>query len=220
MASLPSPFLNPIAVSNAAANNNVLKGIDTLAAGADPLTITKSLIAGAKETNPSSQLPYYSSGARSYVRVAGKPLFVCLDFRWQINIMTTEIRTIDTNLPWDLVPGQISIAATLNEIIDPTKSAESQALFHTIQSAVHQPYVEMEVTDYTGTTLFFARGMFTSLTGSVARGQLSSFSVGFVGVAYQGNVYQEFKPYSGASQLGSVVSNFTGAVSNATGGFL
>ena len=160
-------------------------------AGEQQQVVANQAANDAKKKNPSAQFPLYSSGARSYIRVAGKPLGVCLDFRWQINIATTEIRTIDTNLPWDLVPGQISIAATLNEIVDPRSSAEAQGIFHTIQSAVHQPYVEMQVTDFNGATLFFARGMFTSLTGSIARGQLSSFSCGFVGVAYQHNVYQE-----------------------------
>jgi hypothetical protein len=186
----------------------------------DPLIQANKDVVAAKQANPNAQFPTYSSGARSFIKVAGKPLGVCLDFRWQITIATSEIRSIDTNLPWDLVPGQISISATLNEIMDPRTSAEHQGLFHTIQSSMHQPYVEMEITDFTGASLFFARGMFVNLTGSVARGQLSSFSVGFVGVAYQHNVYQEFKPYSGFASLGSAVTQFGGAASQGTGGFL
>ena len=205
---LPSALLNPVAASHSQG-------------AVDAATAAKELLNFSGATNPSSQLPYYGSGARSYIRVAGKPLGVCLDFKWQINIMTSEIRTIDTNLPWDLSPGQISIAATLNEIIDPTGSAEAQGLFSTIQSAVHQPYVEMEITDYNGATIFFARGMFTSLSGNIARGQLSSFSCGFIGVAYQHNVYQEFNPYTGAAAgLGNAVSNFSSGLSGLTGGFL
>lgn len=166
--------------------------------------------------------PTYSTGARSYIRVGGKPIAVCMDFRWQISAQATEIRTIDTNLPWDLVPNQIIVNATLNQIIDPRSSLETQALFHTIQSTVHQPYVEMQVLDAGGQSLFFARGMFTGVSGQIARGQLSTWSATFQGVAYQHNVFQEFVPYDASMLQGTLdeVNDALGKLSSLTGGFL
>lgn len=145
--------------------------------------------------HPGNQIPIYNTGARSFIRVAGKPIGVCQDFRWQINAQASEIRTIDTNLPWDMVPNQILITASLSQIIDPSGSLESQGLFHTIQSMIHQPYVEMQVLDAAGYSIFFARGMFTGMNGQIARGQPSTWGANFQGVAYQHNVFQEFKPY-------------------------
>lgn len=177
--------------------------------------------AALKSASGKALLPTYSSGARSYIRVAGKALGVSQDFRWQINAQATEVRTIDTNLPWDLIPNQIMISGSLNQIIDPTKSLESQALFHTIQSMVHQPYVEMQVLDAAGHSIFFARGMFTGMTGQVARGQLSNWGANFQGVAYQHNVFQEFQPYPVGlfADALDLVNDLLGKASSRTGGF-
>jgi hypothetical protein len=173
--------------------------------------------------NDGKLFPKHSSGARSYIKLAGKPLAVCQDFRWQVSAPATEIRTIDTHLPWDSVVNQMSITATLSQIIDPSTSAESQGLFHTIQSVIHQPFVEIQALDVSGSTLFFARGMFTSVNGSISRGQLSSINATFQGVMYQGNVYQEFEPYTESELLGKLESAVGSVYKNLkkfSGGFL
>lgn len=165
--------------------------------------------------------PLYNSGARSYVRVAGQAFAVAQSVSWNVVSDPTEIRTIDTYLPWDQVTGQISITARLSEFIDPRGSAESQAIFHTLQSFGHQPYVEMQVLDAIGSSLFFARGTFYGLSGEISVGRLSQFSVQFKGVMYQHNVYQTFTPYSNlGDQVGELLDGFTGAIKDAGGGFL
>ena len=170
---------------------------------------------------PKGLFPLYGSGARSYVRVAGTPIAVCQSFSWRVVADTSEIRTIDTNLPWDLVFNQISITANLSELMDPRGSLESQGLFHTIQSFIHQPFVEMQVLDAIGSNLFFARGAFVGMNGAVNTGQLSRFSVDFKGVAYQHNVFQQFKPYSNlGGAIGGALKGISGAISSLGGGFL
>lgn len=165
--------------------------------------------------------PKYSSGARSYVRVAGTPIGVAQSFNWRITADTSEIRTIDTNLPWDLVFNQIAITANLSQFVDPSGALEAQGLFHTIQSFIHQPYVEMQVLDAAGSSLFFARGSFTTMNGSIRAGQLSNFSVDFKGVAYQHNVYQTFKPYSNlGGAVGAALKGISGLIGKVGGGFL
>jgi len=168
------------------------------------------------------QLPKFSSGARSYIRVGGKPLGVALDFRWQISAQATEVRSIDTNLPWELVPNQINISATLSQIIDPSTSNEAQGTFHTIQSMVHQPYVELQIQDASGYSVFFARGMFTGVSGQVSRGQMSTTSATFQGVLYQHNVFQNFTPYPGQPLSGLLkgMKNLQKTLSKVSGGFL
>jgi hypothetical protein len=164
--------------------------------------------------------PKYSSGARSYIRVAGTPIAVCQSFSWRIVSETTEIKTIDTNLPWDISFNQIGITATLNELVDPRGSLESEGLFHTFQSFIHQPFVEMQVLDATGSSLFFARGSFCGMSGSIRTGQLSNFSVDFKGVAYQHNVFQSFRPYSlVGSALNTGLQAVNTAVQDLGGGF-
>lgn len=165
-------------------------------------------------------LPKYSSGARSLIRVGGKPLGVALDFKWNIQVQTTEIRTIDTNLPWDLVPGQIQITGTLNQILDPTQSIEQYGIFSTAQAMVHQPYVELQVLDALGISIFFAKGMFTSVNGSVSKGQLTNISANFQGVIWQHNVFQDFTPYSKLGDALEILNLGKKALSKYSGGFL
>jgi hypothetical protein len=104
--------------------------------------------------------------------------------------------------------------------MDPTKGPEAEGLFHTMQSAVHQPFVELQVLDKLGTSLFFSRGMFLSVSGAVARGSMSTFNARFTGVLYQQYVAQYFKPYdslAGAASglidgLKDLASDFTGGI--------
>jgi hypothetical protein len=185
---------------------------EKLTAALDPFDPAKKLI---------GKLPFYSTGARSFIRIGGKPVAVCTDFRWQVAYLATPINTIDTPHAWDIDIGQASISATLNQILDPTQGPEAQGLFSIMQSAVHQPYVELQVLDALGTSLFFSRGMFTQVNGTVARGQVSTISASFVGVVYQHYVTQNFKPYNSiAGGLSGLVGGLKNLVSNATGGLL
>lgn len=165
--------------------------------------------------------PLYNSGARAYVRVAGQAFAVAQSLSWNVVADPTEIRTIDTYLPWDQVTGQIAITARLSEFIDPRGAPESQGIFHTLQSFGHQPYVEMQVLDAIGSSLFFARGTFYGISGEISVGRLSQFSVQFKGVMYQHNVYQTFKPYSKLGEtLNDLLETGIGAIKDAGGGFL
>jgi hypothetical protein len=142
------------------------------------------------------QIPFYQTGARAFIKVGGKPLAVCQDFRWQVSYQPNPIYTIDTVQPWDIDVGPMTVSATLSQIMDPTKGPEVDHLLPIMSSAVHQPLVELQVLDRLGTSLFFARGMFLSVSGSIARGAVSSFTATFTGTAYQHYVAQSFKPYN------------------------
>lgn len=139
--------------------------------------------------------PKYFSGARAYIVISGELLAVCQDFNYTIDFTPEETRTIDTHVPWDISVGQVSIRASLRQLIDPAESPESQGLWSNMASIVHQPLVELEVFDKLGQKMFFARGMFTRISGSVSTGSLANRSVDFVGTAYAHNVTQSFTPY-------------------------
>lgn len=194
----------------------------TLKSESDRAKQSQNLLESMNPFNTSKpNLPRYGSGARSLIRIGGKPIAVAQSFRWQISYNATPIHTLDSLFPWDIDIGQVRINGRLEQIIDPTDSAEANGLFHTMQSVLHQPLVEMQVLDALGTSIFFCRGMFIELNGSLQQGQLGIQSVTFIGVAYQNNVFQEFQPYTGvagaADKLTSTVKNFTSKIS---GGFL
>lgn len=188
------------------------EGIQNLTDALDPLSSLKDGI---------GQSPYYNTGARSYIRIGGKPVAVCNSFRWQVSYTPNPIYTIDTVQPWDIDVGPMSISATLDQIVDPTKGPEADHLLPIMSSAVHHPFVELQVLDKLGTTLFFARGMFLSISGSVQRGSVSSHSATFTGVAYQHYVAQSFKPYDSiAGGLTGLANGLAGLASDVSGGLL
>jgi hypothetical protein len=167
------------------------------------------------------QVPFYGTGARALIKIGGKPMAVCQDFKWQVSFQPNPIYTIDTVQPWDIDVGPMSVSATLTNIMDPTKGPEADNLLPVMSSAVHQPMVELQVLDKIGTSLFFARGMFLSVSGNIARGQLSTFTATFTGIAYQHYIFQKFKPYNSiAGGLEGIASGLVGLVSDATGGLI
>lgn len=145
--------------------------------------------------NPDVTMPKYVSGARAYVTVSGELVAVCQDFNYTIDFTPEETRTIDTHVPWDISVGQVSIRASLRQLVDPSESPESQGLWANMASIIHQPLIELEVFDKLGQKMFYARGMFTRISGSITIGNLSNRSVDFVGTAYAHNVTQSFAPY-------------------------
>jgi hypothetical protein len=149
----------------------------------------------AQGKNPDSIFPQYFSGARAYVTISGELLAVCQDFNYTIDFVPEETRTIDSHLPWDISVGQVSIRASLRQLVNPSESPESQGLWSNMASIIHQPLIELEVFDKLGQKMFLARGMFTRISGNVSVGSLANRNVDFVGIAYAHNVTQSFVPY-------------------------
>jgi len=207
MASFTETRLNPITAADGA-DAKIQKITDAL----DPFSSNR---------NSAGQVPYWSTGARSYIKIAGKPVAVCQDIRWTVSYAATPILTVDTPHAWDIDVGACSISGTLNNILDPTKGPEAIGLMAIMQAAIHQPMVEMQVLDALGTSLFFCRAMFTQVNGSVARGALSGISASFVGTVYQHYVSQTFIPYKSiGGLLTGAVKSLQNLASSASGGLL
>ena len=166
-------------------------------------------------------VPFYSTGARALVKFGGVPLGVTTDIRWTVSYSATPIHTIDTAFPWDIDVGAVTINATLGQIMDPTKGPEADGLFSIMKSAVHQPTIELQVLDATGTSIFFARGMFISVNGNIARGQVGTWSCQFLGTTYQHYVSQSFKPYDSlAGKAANLANSLKKLASDVSGGIL
>jgi|GEM_PF-4745626 len=214
--------------------------------------INNKLNPGEKQPKGNSQ-PYYATGARCFIKLGGRPLGICQDFKWSIGYNSTPTYTIDTVFPWDIDVGQAQISATLSKILNPLKGPEAENLFPIMSAAVHQPMIELQViykavvvdspteglvrqwNKYWNVgsqdakkkqqmtpmefSMFFCRGMFTSITGNATLGQLSNIGATFLGVAYQHYVSQAFVPYGASYIAQETISEAQGAVSGFTGGF-
>lgn len=139
-------------------------------------------------------LPSYSTGARALVYVNQKKVAACLEVAWSVSVETQEVRTIDSQMSWELVPGQIRVSASLRRLIHPDRTAAGDHLFTIITAALHTPTATLEVRDRLGNPLFIAKGSFTDLEGSVSVGRVSVESVKFVGYYWRQNDQQAFEP--------------------------
>jgi hypothetical protein len=139
-------------------------------------------------------LPSYVTGARAVVYVNQKKVAACLDVAWSISVETQEIRTIDSQMPWELVPGQIKVNASLRRLIHPDRTAAGDHLFTIITAALHTPTATIEIRDRLGNPLFIAKGSFTDLEGSVSTGKIGIESVKFSGYYWRQNDQQAFEP--------------------------
>lgn len=194
------------------------------------------LSGGQGQRDKGAKTPYYLTGARCFIRIGGKPIGVCQDFRWNVSYAATPIQTIDTNIPWDIDVGQVNIQATLNKIYDPMKGPEAEGLFSIMAASVHQPMVEIQViyqapdllpkndvkfsNDSVDFSMFLAKGMFVSISGNATIGQMSNLSASFVGVTYQNYASQGFMAYGPGYYIQEAVREARDALSTYSGGFL
>lgn len=157
------------------------------------LALERGKIALANANN-GKMLPEFATGARSIIYINDQRIAAALDVSYSVNIETHELRTIDSQLPWELIPGQISIEATLRKIVHPSVTATSEHLFTIITAALHTPYASLKIQDKLGNVLFFARGSFVSLQGTTSVGQTNIESVRFQGYYWRQNDSQMFIP--------------------------
>lgn len=143
---------------------------------------------------PDKQLPQYVTGARAVLLVNGKPVGAAFDVSYNVSTQFTEIRTIAQFLPWELVPGQMMIKASLKRVMNPDRTFGGDGLYSTIQAVLHQPYSSLEVRDRLGNLLFYAKGMFSDIQGSITSNQLGVESIQFIGYYWRENVSQEYEP--------------------------
>ena len=150
----------------------------------------KALTKGYK----SPVFPEFGTGARAKLLVNGKTIGAALQVSYSVSANITEVRTIDQFLPWELVPGQMSIKASLRRIVNPNRTLGGDALYTTMQAYLHQPYASIEIRDRLGNLQFYAKGMFTDMQCDIQSGQLSVEGVSFVGYYWRENVKQDFTP--------------------------
>lgn len=170
--------------------------------------------------NDIGRVPFYSTGARSLIKVGGRSIGVSPSVRWSVSYNGTYLNTIDTPHAWDIDVGPMRVAVDMRLIMDPTKGPEHDGMFSIMKAAVHQPMVEIQVLDkQLGTSLFFARGVFLEVAGDVSIGNISTFQARFMGTAYQHYASQDFQAYDTVSGTASaLIDGLQDLASDLTGG--
>jgi hypothetical protein len=147
----------------------------------------------ADPTN-TKQLPEYSTGARSKIRINGQLLGAATDVSWNVEANMEPLQTIDSYMPLELLPHQCLVRAELSSFIHPDYSPASQHMFTTLQAYLHTPTATLEVVDRLGNLIFAARGSFTSVRGNISVKQVSKFSASFLGYYFRDLTQQAYSP--------------------------
>lgn len=163
------------------------------------------------------KLPRYITGARVYLMVGGQLIGIAQNFSWTVTNGAEVITTVDSHLPYEVVPTTFSIRAQISQLIDPDESAESQGLWSTLASNPHQPNMEVSIFDKLGTNLVNIRGIPDRITNNIGAGSLATRNVSFVGYMFTHNVSQGFEPYN-EEEFNKKLKSASEKVSSATGG--
>jgi hypothetical protein len=191
MAKVPDTQLTAIAQ----AGKNGLKNFDAENLSPEAMVLKRYSLETADAQNGIKRMyPTFASGARAVIKVNGSKVAAALEVTWSVSIEHTELRTIDTQMPWELIPGQITVEASLRRLINPDRTAPGDHLFTVLQAALHTPTAEIEIRDRLGNPLFVAKGSFVSWQGQLNTGQLGIESVRFKGLYWRDNTQQSYNP--------------------------
>jgi hypothetical protein len=138
--------------------------------------------------------PEYVTGARAIIKVNRKKVAAALNVSWTVSIEHTDIRTIDSQMPWEITPGQITVEAQLRRIIHPDTTAPKDHLFTVLQAGLHTPTATIIISDRLGTPLFTAKGNFVSWSGDISAGAIGIESLRFKGIYWRDNTMQYYNP--------------------------
>jgi hypothetical protein len=97
--------------------------------------------------NNDKKFPEFATGARSIIYINEQRIAAALDVSYSVNVESTELRTIDSQMPWELIPGQIAVEASLRRIVHPSNTVTQEHMFTTITAALHTPYASLKIQD-------------------------------------------------------------------------
>jgi len=97
----------------------------------------------------------YAAGARTIIRVNGKPLAFAFSVSWNIQTQQTPIRTIDDFLPYEYAPKFIEVTGKISGWHIPGEGPTALDIQQNILSFLFHRYITVEVRDRTTDALLF-----------------------------------------------------------------
>jgi hypothetical protein len=152
------------------------------------------------------QTAKYASGARTVLKINGKPCGFAFGVSWRINTTVSEIMTIDDYMPAELVPQRISVEGTISALHIPGQGVGVQLWQPDALNFLFQQYITIEVRDSaTDQLLFFtARAMITSRAEELRVDSLANVTLSFKAIGFQDErVPQQADDVNGAQQTTS-----------------
>ena len=141
-------------------------------------------ISGIISTKPTAK---YASGARTILRINGKPVGFAFGISWRIVTNVTEVMTIDDYFPAELAPQRITVDGTINALHIPGQGAGVQLWQPDSLNFLFQQYITIEARDSATDQLLFytSKAMITSRVEDIKVDQLANVTLSFKAIGFQ-----------------------------------
>jgi hypothetical protein len=129
----------------------------------------------------------YASGARTILRINGKPAVFAFGVSWNIMTSYREVNGIDNPLPEELVPQRIRVEGSITALHIPGWGAADQKWQADSLGFLFHRYITIEVRDSaTDELLFFApKAAITSRREEIKVDALAHVSLSFIAIGYR-----------------------------------
>jgi hypothetical protein len=129
----------------------------------------------------------YISGARTILRINGKPVGFAFGVSWRIDTLFAEINAIDNPLPEELVPRAIKVAGDIAALHIPGQSPGVELWQPDVLSFLFHQYITIEVRDSaTNQLLFFApKAVIASRQENIRIDDLAQISLSFQAIGFR-----------------------------------
>ena len=133
------------------------------------------------------QTAKYASGARTILKINGKPCGFAFGVSWRITTMATELQTIDDVFPAELVPQRVSVEGTISALHIPGQGVGQQLWQPDALNFLFQQYITIEVRDSATDQLLFytSKAMITSRQEDIRVDQLANVQLNFRAIGFQ-----------------------------------
>ena len=101
-------------------------------------------LGGIISTRPSAK---YMSGARTVLKINGKPVAFAFGIQWRVDTAYTEINAIDNPLPEELVPRAIKVSGSISALHIPGLGPGAKLWQPDVLSFLFHQYITIEVRD-------------------------------------------------------------------------
>lgn len=133
------------------------------------------------------QTAKYASGARTILKINGKPCGFAFSIAWRINTSVVEIQTIDDYFPAELAPQRITVEGSIGALHIPGQSAGTELWQPDVLNFLFQQYITIEVRDSaTDQLLFFTdKAMITTRQEEIKVDALASVQLTFRAIGFR-----------------------------------
>lgn len=139
-----------------------------------------------------SPVAKYITGARTVIKVNGKPVVFAFQVSWTVTTDQVEINTIDDPLPHEIAPRRITVSGTLGGFVIPGQSATTEVIQSNVLSFLSNKYISIEVVDSQTQSILFKTNsaVVTNCSTTSNAGQPATMTLQWKAIGWQ----NEFAP--------------------------